>query len=241
MADAEHLSSKIGAELNAAGGVLDKLDYNRLRHLGVTLRNIPRVRKDHDWDLPPAVLQGWIKSYSATLDTIRMAEEAGLTSVLQENSAEIRALLSPEVIPLLDRYVISKEDFEKELEELISLAKASDAVRLSLPHYVTSDEELAHILVVDLYSSVQFRDRPIVDKKVGMKRLQIGALIGKVAVGGALTVANLSIGALAGVVTALPTLSLGSVAAALGIATSCYTGLVAASDAVEKIAGAIRE
>jgi hypothetical protein len=58
MNDLERLNFEVGPLLEAAGGVLDKFDYNRLRRLGVTLRNIPQVREGQDWDFPPASLQG---------------------------------------------------------------------------------------------------------------------------------------------------------------------------------------
>ena len=70
MNDLDRLNFEISAPLEAAGGVLDKFDYNRLRRLGVLLRNIPFVREGQNWDLPPASLQGWIKSYAATVETI---------------------------------------------------------------------------------------------------------------------------------------------------------------------------
>jgi hypothetical protein len=101
-----------------------------------------------------------------------------------------------------------------------------------------SSEEIARVLVVTLGESVRYDERPKVDKNVGVKRLQIGALIGKAAAGGALVVTNLSIGALAAL-SVLPALG-GNVPFAVGIVGSAYTGLATACDAVEKIAAAVR-
>jgi hypothetical protein len=46
-----HLAEFSLGELQSKGGILDNLDYRRVRRLGVTLRNIPRPRPG-DWDLP---------------------------------------------------------------------------------------------------------------------------------------------------------------------------------------------
>ena len=95
------------------------------------------------------------------------------------------------------------------------------------------------MIVVPLSVSVTWGERPKVDKSVGAKRLQIGALIGKAAVGGALAVGNLSLGVLGGL-SILPAIQPTNVPIAVGIVGSAYTGLAAAFDAVEKIGAVIR-
>ena len=80
---------RVGAELQAAGGILDRIDYKRVRRLGVQLRNIPKL--GNDWDLPPSSLQGWIASFEASVDAVRVASEAGLLRLLQSSSRRSRS------------------------------------------------------------------------------------------------------------------------------------------------------
>ena len=53
------------------------------------------------------------------------------------------------------------------------------------------------------------------------------------------TATNLGLGALVGVVAALPTLTMGSVAAAVAVAGSAYTGLNTSCDALKDLASAL--
>jgi hypothetical protein len=238
MDDPQRLDFELGPPLEAAGGILDKLDYSRLRRLGMLLRNIPHIHEDQDWDFPPASLQGWIASYSATVEAVQMATRSGMIPIIGPKSDKIRALLLPAIIPSLDAYIVPREGSE----EMIALAKEYrgfenfDFEKFS--SNAGSREEIARAVVVMLDESVPYRDCPKVDEKVGFKRLQIGALIGKAATGGALAVANFSLGVLAGL-SVLPTL-VGSVPIAVGIIGSAYTGLAAACDAVEKIGAVVR-
>lgn len=238
MNDLEHLNFEIGPPLEATGGILDKLNYGRLRRLGVILRNIPHAREDGDWDVPPATLQGWIKSYAATVETVQIAEESGLLSVIKSKSREIRALLSPKMIPLFDTYIVPKERIEEMVAHAKEYNKFDDYGFDAFSRNAVSGEDIARVIIVTLDTSVRWDKRPKVDKSVGLKRLQIGALIGKAATGGALAVANFSLGALAGL-SVLPAL-VGNVPIAIGVVGSAYTGLAAAFDAVEKIAAVVR-
>jgi hypothetical protein len=243
--DVEHLNFQIGPLLEAKGGILDKLDYNRLRQLAVRLRNIPAVREDQDWDFPPANLQGWIKSYSAAVQAVRIASESGLLSIIGEKWEGTRVLLSPAIIPSFDAYVIGQENIEcgkERVEQMIHHAKEyTGFTNFDFEKFssnTASSEAIARVLVVTLGASVRWDERPKVDKNIGVKRLQIGALIGKAAAGGALVVTNLSVGALAAL-SVLPALG-GNVPFALGIVGSACTGLATACDAIEKIASAVR-
>jgi len=232
------LDFEIGPELEAPGSVLDKLDYNRLRRLGTTLRNIPNVREDTDWDFPPSSLQGWVASYDAAVQVVQIAAQSGIMSVLQAKSEEIKAILSPEIIPSLDAHILRRE----RIEDMIADAKALKVIRdFDLEKFYSiavSREAIARAIVVSLDETVAYDLRPKVDANVGMKRLQVGALIGKAAAGGALAVANLALGVLAGL-SHMPAI-VGSVSIAVGIVGSAYTGLSATCDAVEKIAATIQ-
>jgi hypothetical protein len=237
MNSAERLDFLLGPRLQSLGGILDQLDYRRLRRLGVQLRDIPAP--DEDWDFPCASLQGWTESYAATVETIRITQESGLLSIMKDTSEEIRELLSTAMIPALDAQIVEP----KNIDELIAYAKERDRFKdFDFERFsgsAPSREEIARVIVVPLNVSVTWGERPKVDKSVGAKRLQIGALIGKAAVGGALAVGNLSLGVLGGL-SILPAIQPTNVPIAVGIVGSAYTGLAAAFDAIEKIGAVIR-
>ena len=238
MNDLDHLDFRLGPELQAQGGILDRLDYRRIRRLGVHLRDIPSPHPHDDWDIDPSSLEGWIMSYASTVETVQIAHVSGLLPLMKENSEEIRKLLSLETIPALDAQIVE----QKELEELIAHAKEQDRFKdfdfEQFSSKAPTGEEIARVIVVQ-QGVYGWDDRPKVDKSVGLKRLQVGALIGKAAIGGALAVGNLSLGVLGGL-SVLPAISLTNVPIAVGLVTSVYTGLAAAFDAIEKIATAIR-
>lgn len=237
MNDLERLDFHIGGQLHAYDGVLDHLDYGRLRRLGVQLRNIPAPRDD--WDIPPSSLQGWVDSYAAAIESVHITQSSGLLPLLKDSSDEIRKVLSLETLPALDAQIVEK----KNLEELIEHAKAEDRFKdfdfERFSSFAPSNEEVARAIVVQINISTPYQERPKVDRSTGLKRLQVGALIGKAATGGALAVANLSLGVLGGL-SVVPAVSLASIPIAAGIVTSTYTGLAAAFDAVEKIASTLR-
>jgi hypothetical protein len=237
MNDLERVDFHVGPRLQAYDGILDHVDYRRLRRLGVQLRDIPSPRDD--WDIPPSSLQGWVESYAATIESVQISESSGLLALLAETSDEIRQVLSIEALPALDAQIVEP----KELEELIERAKAKDRFKdFDFEHFMSSapsKEEVARALVVQINVSTSWRERPKVDKPAGFKRLQVGALIGKAATGGALAVANLSLGVLGGL-SVVPGIALTSIPIAAGLVTSTYTGLAAAFDAVEKIASTLR-
>jgi hypothetical protein len=237
MGPLERLDMTVGPTLAAAGGVLDRLDYHRLRRLGVQLRNIPSP--SDDWDLPPSSLQGWIASFEASTESLRVASESGLLRVLQSHADEIRAALSREMIPALDQEIVDS----KTLDDLIALAKQHDRLKdfdvedfhAKLP----SSGELARILVVLLGTSVTWNERPKVDAPTGRRRLKVGALIGQVALGGALAVTNLSLGAF-GVITSIPGMVI-SIPLTLGLVGSTYTGFNGLLSAIDKLADALEK
>lgn len=237
MNDLENLDFHVGPRLQAYDGILDHLDYRKLRRLGVQLRDIPSPQED--WDIPPSTLQGWVESYAATIESVQISESSGLLTLLTEASDEIRQLLALETLPALDAQVVER----KQLEELIARAKERDWFKdFDFEHFMVSaptKEEVAKALVVQINVSTSWPERPKVEKPAGLKRLQVGALIGKAAIGGALAVANLSLGVLGGL-SVVPGITSTNIPIAAGLVTSTYTGLAAAFDAVEKIASTLR-
>ena len=78
-------------------------------------------------------------------------------------------------------------------------------------------------------------------KRVWARRLRKVAAFNKVALGGTFAACNLGLGAIAGVVTALPMLGIGTVGATAGVAGSMYVGLNGASDGLKEYASILEE
>ena len=233
----ERLDFHVGSQLQAYGGILDNLDYARLRRLGVLLRNIPKPTDN--WQIPPSSLLGWIESYKATLECITISKNSGILQLLIDSSEDIRQLLSFETVPALDAQLIG----EKELSDLIAQAKSEDKfVNFSFEHFMSvapTEEDIARFIVVQVNYPTPYQAEPKMEKSIGLKRLQVGALIGKAATGGALAVGNIALGVLGGL-SILPAVAPTEIPIAAGLVTSTYTGLAAAFDAIEKIGATLR-
>jgi hypothetical protein len=229
----------VGSELEAAGGVLDRLDYGRVRRLGVQLRNIPKPSAD--WDLPPSSLQGWVASFRASTDSLEVASESGLLRLLQAHADEIRAVLSREMLPAIDRDIADA----KTIDDLIAVAKDHDRLKgLDLQRWqgrLPSEAELARALVVQLGVTVTWPERPKVDEATGLRRLKLGALIGQVALGGALAVGNIALGVVGGLVTSVAGMTGSAIPLTVGLLGSTYAGFNGLLSAVDKLVDALKK
>ncbi len=190
----DHLDMRLGSELQALGGILDKIDYNEIRRLGNQLRNVPHV--SDDWDLPPASLADWVTSYRASMRVVVVARESGLLKLLQEHDEEIREVLSPECIPATDAELAGKDA----IYEMIDFAKKSGRMKSFDPERFQADapseDDLARALVVRVDLNLSWQERPKVDEGTGKSRLKIGAIVVQGVLGGALAGVNLSLGVL---------------------------------------------
>jgi len=220
---------------------LDKLDYRRLRSLG--LKDRAQLRKfvaDNKWDVPPVHLKFWVDDYGASIQLINIISETGIVTVLQKNSDEIRSLLSLGTLPAIDSYVVSRD----KIEDLIKFAKDCDRFKrldpAALLHKAPSEDQVADILIVNRYDPGGWEDRPRVDEKVGARRLRIRALIAKAVMGGALTVTNLSLGILT-FLSVIPSIAGEELSTKSGLVTSTFTGLTCLFDAIEKISSVHQE
>lgn len=234
----DHLDLRLGPELQALGGILDRIDYNELRSLGNQLRNIPHV--SDDWNLPHSSLDGWVSSYRASKRVVGIAWESGLFRLLQECDEEIREALSPEIIPAVDAELVGKDA----MYQMIESAKKSDRVKNFDPERFQADapseESLAHALAIKIGVHLSWSERPKVDEGTGKNRLKIGAILGQGVLGGALAGVNLSLGVLGNYIPHLAAM-VGQVSTTVGIAASTYTGLSKVFEAVEKLAGELKK
>lgn len=239
MNELEHLEMRLVPELEVFNGILDRIDYGKVRRLGVQLREIPTP--SNGWDIPPASLQGWVASFEASKEIISLSVESGIMQLLQENNNEIRNALSPRIIPAIDTEIVES----KSIDEMITSVKEHDRVKEFTPEkfqaLANSSDELARVLVVDLHDSVVWGARPRVSEATGLKRLRIGAMIGQATVGGALATGNIALGVLGGVITTITAIQGGNVAIAVGIAGSVYVGVNGVLKAVSDIADELKE
>jgi len=234
----EFLDFRLGAELQALGGILDRIDYNEVRRLGNRLRDIPGV--PDDWDVAPSTLEGWVTSYGASKRVVGITRESGLLELLKENDEEIRRALSPEIMPLADAAFVGKDT----AYEMIESAKKSDRVKSfdfeQFQRSAPSEDDLARALVVQVDLHLSWDERPKVEEGTGKRRLRIGAILAQGVLGGALAGVNLSLGALANYIPHLSAM-VGQVSTSVGIAASTYTGLSKVFEAIEKLAGELRK
>jgi hypothetical protein len=162
--------------------------------------------------------------------------------LLKKNAEEIRDCLSLATIPALDLEIIDREM----LEELIETAKSEDRLRtLDFERFLSDApkrDEIAEVIVVQLDESVPWPARPRVDEKTGLKRLRIGAILGQVAIGGALAVGNIALGVVTAIITSIPVITAAAnVPSVVALSVSTFTGINTVLGGVEKLAAALKE
>lgn len=219
--------------------VLDRLDLNHVRRLAKRIsHNRNRLVYDRrgrfrDEVSLPLVLD-IREAYEELLNEIT---DSGVQDILMERRGQIRDVISEFTLPQVDAQYIHPY----ELKQLIQLAKEKD--NLSETNFgKTQLEKLSpDVLAVPEEPPDESKESRKENRERKVRRLRSAAAWIKISTGGGLAAANLTLGALAGVVSALPTLGLGTVAAVVGIATSTYTGLNAASDALKDMASNLEQ
>jgi hypothetical protein len=232
---AQIAKERIDAFVETAGKsltrALDKLNYGRLRYLGNRFRdadNMPESEHPNDDLLRYLPLR---QDYIQLLDEL---SDAGVLEVIVEKGDEIRDLVSPATMPAIDAEVVHP----MRLRGIMENARKTNLVSLTRGGRQYVEQITSERVIAAIRQPAETVDR---QKKRLPKYLRLIGASGKIVVGSSLTVANVSLGVMAGVVGALPTLGLGTVAAAVGIATSTYTGLNSACDALKDLASALDE
>jgi hypothetical protein len=237
---------------------LDRIDQNRIKRLvrqdqqlASSLRFLKRFYEERtDYQLPPFFRTEYlIDSVLETRDTHReLLDEisrAGLKDILLESHEQIRHVISHATLPQLDAAVVPRH----ELEEMIALVKEQDQLsetdlgarynaRLSTRSIVSAIERTEEVPESrETEESKQTEEEPTPEKSKSRKgrRLRIVAAWLKVAAGTGMAATNIALGAAAGIATAIPTLGMGTVGAAVGVIASAFTGLNSASDGLDKV------
>jgi hypothetical protein len=190
---------------------LDRLDYGRLRRNAKALRRIAlqgelRQEPSNNRFSPESQVrrsvqaQDLYESLTLSLDLVEELERTRLLSVISEHPRVLQEIVHDETIPAFDAEWAGPE----EVYRLVEVAQNSNG------ELMESREML-----------LEARDKAWTRKDTA--RWVDGA--GDIVLGASLASANVAAGAIVGIVGMLPTLGIGTVAAALGVTTSAFTGL----------------
>lgn len=233
------ISSQNAEELKySMSKALDRLDYNQIRRISVRIRNNESRLKATD-ETPflddEFIIEIALEAWSAHNELLEEVIKSQVGAVLLEHRDLIRSIISKDAIPEFDAAVSTPS----EIDEMIKLAKEKDY----LDKFYLGKNLLINIAPDKLYQLIiEFSKEKIVkSEEIRAIRLKKIAALSKLTVGGLFTAVNLTLGGFTGVLTALPTLGLGTVAAVIGIATSSYTGLNSACDALKDFASTIEK
>jgi hypothetical protein len=232
-----------GELADALRAALDRTDFNEIRRLAKAFEELrKRFQGSYD-DLRLVAPRDDIGSGSASetvlearvryLQLLDELGRSGMLPLLVEHSAVIRR--SP--LPYFERWYFDRNDDGILLETLYWSARSKEPSLGEDGNRSILERMPIRVLVRSIED--QTPNEPIAEPKGMPKRLRVIAAAGKMVVGGGLATANLSAGLIAGIFAAIPTLGLGAIAGAVGVATSAYTGLNAACDGVKDLASAL--
>lgn len=223
---------------------LNQTDFNRTRRILLTFEEL-LVEYSSDamrteGDVAELSITTWV-TYREFLDEL---DRSGLAGILLERSDEIQRLVREQRIPHFDQ-VWARDHLhhlagELTVEDMVMFAANDNLLR----EYMLGRRLLVEISIgrlsrdPDINPAVEVSPPPAEAQTESRlpNRLKKIAAMGKMAAGGGLAAANVCAGVTIGIASLLPTLSIGTIAGAVGIATSTYTGLNAACDALRDLA-----
>jgi hypothetical protein len=250
---AERLDNELSKELS---DTLSRVDYNRARRIALQFRadfsalkyieavsqrsSLPddRLNSEHFLRLALRVTD----SYSNLVDELEMSGFAGILTVYE---TDIASFVSTDTLPWIDDEVSEPRNvqemviYAKRRDESVNTIASRDMLEKVTPERIVRAEIAAR---EEERGQVQDAQEALdALRDVRPRRLRRIAAFNKVALGGTFAATNLTLGAIAGVVLALPTLGIGTVGAAAGVATSVYTGLSGANDGLKDYASTLEE
>jgi hypothetical protein len=215
--------------LEPAAKALDRVDYNRLKRISQGYRDLYDLAESTsrgDVEVATGHLTPATQLASLNSELGTELDESGLGEAIRRNSELIQRMASLATLPAVDaelmrgRYgteMLYLAQQENHLSEVRSFRSALTISNNVLKRLGSADEAgVAH-----------------------SKGLAKAAAIGRIALGGLFAASNITLGALAGAISSLPTLGLGTVAATVGICTSAYTGLNSALGALKELGDAL--
>lgn len=151
----------------------------------------------------------------ATLQQVRLTlielERSELSEIVARNSERLGQVVHVETVPGPD-----------------AVPGAIDRVRQAVSKAESQGPRRVSVDAIELAEATRKSQKSSISPKIADG-------IGSILLGGALASGNTAIAGVSGAIGALPTLGVGAVAAALGAATSIYTGLTAIKDGIVKV------
>jgi hypothetical protein len=222
-----------------------KIDYNRVRRIASRFRTqqneIEMIEYQSSFEVPPDLVFRLTDNYAELLDEI---ERSGLEPILVEYSDRIEFFVSRDTLPSLDSQAGESEE-QDDIGKMISVIKERNQIvqtrsgRDSLEQITAEKVIPAETVERDQQSLTAPSEADRV--RVRARRMRKIAALGKAALGGALTATNIGLGITTGVVTALPTLGVGTVGAAAGLVASSATGVNYVCDGLKEYATILEE
>ena len=214
---------------------LELIDYNQVRRIASRLRELDSYYGSH---FDHARLHDITATYDAHIALFDQLENSGLEEVLDSGAELLRSQVSRHTLPAAEADVV----YLDKIDSMIATAKEATErqPRSELISVVTPAAIERYIYHFEMRKLAQPKEEgKTVSDNTWSRTLKIAVATGKFALGGLFASANLGLGAFAGVVPALPTLTMGTVDTAVCVATSIFTGLETSLDALKDMAEVI--
>ncbi|HEX7903413.1 MAG TPA: hypothetical protein VF487_06015 [Chitinophagaceae bacterium] len=227
----------------------DKIDYNRIYRLNSDFKLLEnQFRGNYDnlelqnhsnergISSPITIALRVRRLYVELLEEI---EKSWIEVVLITHSEQIKKLISLGGFPRFDSLLQSSREDRFLLESMIHKTMESNLIvesQLGKTYIKEITEEKIVNVMMSEKSKITEKNKPPSDKPKKIKKI---AAIGKIVIGGGLATANAALGIFSGIISALPTLGIGTVSGAIGAVTSIYTGINAACDGLNNFASAM--
>lgn len=251
-----NISKLLEQDINKA---LDKVDYNRIRRIQnefVTLLNrfydpkpynlerlssssdiqiIYEIKESKQEGAQFTLLETSLRLKIAYTELIDELNKSRIKAILIENAEEIQNSVSTNGLPIIDFELFSQSQTRLNLLLVQNLARETNLISET----DAGQQQLDKITVdklVEITQGENLVEPEQEEKSKWPKRLKITSALGKVALGGSLAAVNVSLGSIAGIIAALPTLGAGAVGGAFAVVSSTYGGLNTACDGLRDIA-----
>jgi hypothetical protein len=215
--------------------LLQRTDFNRVSRIA---KQFGRLRRESDID-GSFGLHHILEARRMSAELFDELERTGLLAFLACHGSQIRRFVSRDTLPVIDAGLASGH----EIDDMVCRGRESDLMKslFDARRLRTMDADESARIIASLVSGGRTKYKDGEHASRWARRMRLFSATGKLVLGGAFASANLTLGSLAGVVTALPTLTLASLNAAVGIASSTYTGLNLSLDAVKEFAAALED
>lgn len=224
---------------------LDRLDYNELKRLAEAHHHLASRAARQRWYINAApevdtFVETALVAKTEYLHLLAQLKKSRISDLMVTHAERLSKAIAANTLPGIDADVVDDIP-DPELQTLFTLylrlREHERLIELDCGEALVQEITTDRLLEVHRYAAE--RTESFVNPKqsgaghepnkpgpVWPTAVKRTAAIGRLATGGSFVAANLGLGSIVGVVSTLPTLTLGSVAAVIAIATSCYTGRI---------------